>query len=336
MSAIFANRTARRRVIAYVSVLAAPLVMMAASANPLPRDLQRGLSFAFRPVQVALDGFGHDLSSIAAAIGEIDQLRLEGEAPRAGNERLRQSSRQAEEIRRQNELLTGLLQLRNGFEYDTVAATVIARGSLEVQERIILDRGTSDGIKVGDVVVAGGGALVGRVVEAASTSSTVQLISDSGSTVIGQLLVSAATGEVIGQLPGSLLMRNINASASVGLGEEVVTAGIELADGIRSPYPKGLVIGRVVDVRRDANEVVQTAFLEPAASLARVGFVLGIIYYHGGLPPPAARPHPPRTPRRRQTMGPWASVPIRHRRREARPRRRSTRPPQARARVRSE
>ena len=276
--------------IAYVSVLAATLVMMAASANPLTLDLQRGLSFAFRPVQVVLDGFGHDLSSIAAAVGEIDQLRLEGEALRAENERLRVGSRQAEEIRRQNELLTGLLQLRNGFEYDTVAATVIARGSLEVQERIILDRGTSDGIKVGDVVGAGGGALVGRVVEAASTSSTVQLISDSGSTVIGQLLVSVATGEVIGQLPGLLLMRNINASASVGLGEEVVTAGIELAGGIRSPYPKGLVIGRVVDVRRDANEVVQTAFLEPAASLAQLEFVLVIIDYQGGLPPPDEQP----------------------------------------------
>ncbi len=290
MSAVFASRTARRRVIAYLSVLAATVVMMAASGSPLVVDVQRGLGFAFRPVQVALDGFGRDLSSIATAIGEIDQLRLESEALRVENERLRQGSRQAEEIRRQNELLTGLLQLRNGFEYETVAATVIARESLEVQQRIILDRGTADGVRVGDVVIAGGAALVGRVVDAGPTSSTVQLISDSGSTVIGQLLVSVATGEVIGQLPGSLLMRHIDAAASVALGEEVVTAGIELAGGIRSPYPKGLVIGRVVDVRRDANEVVQTAYLEPAASLDRLEFVLIILDYQGGLPGPDEQP----------------------------------------------
>ncbi|MBF8291032.1 MAG: rod shape-determining protein MreC [Chloroflexi bacterium] len=171
-----------------------------------------------------------------------------------------------------------------------MAAAVIARESSEVQRRIVLDRGTSDGIAIGDVVIAGGGALVGRVVEVGSTSATVQLISDSASTVIGQLIGSAATGEIVGQLPGSLLMENIDSTVAVALGEEVVTAGIELAGGIRSPYPKGLVIGRVIDVRRDANEVVQTAFLEPAATLDRIEYVLVILDYQGGLPPPEQQP----------------------------------------------
>lgn len=290
MSAVFSSRVARRRAIAYVALVAATLVLMAVSANPLVIDLQRGIGFAFRPIQAAIDGFGRDLSSIANAIGEIDQLRLENEALRTENERMRIELRQAEELRRENELLTGLLQLRNGFEYDTVAASVIARESSEVQQRIYLDRGTSDGIEIGDVVIAGGGALVGRVVQAGSTSATVQLISDSGSTVIGQLVGSAATGEVTGQLPASLLMENIAAAVTVGLGEEVVTAGIELAGGIRSPYPKGLVIGRVIDVRRDANEIVQTAFLEPAAALDRLEYVLVILDYQGGLPLPGEQP----------------------------------------------
>lgn len=290
MSAVFSSRIVRRRAITYVALLGAAVVLMAVSSNPLVVDLQRGIGFAFRPIQGVIDSFGRDLSSIVAAVGEIDQLRLDNEALRTDNERIRTANRQAEELRRENELLTGLLQLRNGFEYKTVAASVIARESSEVQRRIVLDRGTADGIRIGDVVIAGGGALVGRVVEAGSTTATVQLISDSASTVIGQLLASAATGEVHGQLPGSLLMENVDSAVTVGLGEEVVTAGIELAGGIRSPYPKGLVIGRVIDVRRDANEVVQTAFLEPAVALDRIEYVLVILDYQGGLPPAYEQP----------------------------------------------
>ena len=110
-------------------------------------------------------------------------------------------------------------------------------------------------------------------------------------------------------------MRNIDAAALVGLGDEVVTAGIELGGGIRSPYPKGLVIGRVVDVRRDANEVVQTAFLEPAATLDRLEFVLVILDYAVACQDPtSSRPRVSRMP-----MGPFrtASSPV-----STRPRRR--------------
>ena len=58
-------------------------------------------------------------------------------------------------------------------------------------------------------------------------------------------------------------MKNIDSTEGIELGEEVTTAGIELAGGIRSPYPKGLLLGQVIDVRRDANSVVQTAYLQP-------------------------------------------------------------------------
>ncbi len=290
MSAVFASRATRRRAIGYVGVLAATLVMLAVSADPLVVNLQHGIGFAFRPVRSAIDSFGHGLGSIATAIGEIDQLRLENETLRAENERIKEESQQAAEIKRQNEVLTGLLQLRNGFEYETAAAAVIARDSSEVQQRVVLDRGTSDGIRVGDVVISSGAALVGRVVDAGTTTSTVQLISDPGSTVIGQLLTSVGTGEVTGQLPGSLLMENIDAAVTVALGEEVLTAGIELAGGVRSPYPKGLVIGSVIDVRRDANKVVQTAFLEPAADLEHLEFALVVLDYQGGLPAPGEQP----------------------------------------------
>ena len=145
----------------------------------------------------------------------------------------------------------------------------------------MLDKGTDDGIAVGDVVVAAGGALAGRVDEVGPDSAKVVLLTDSESTVIGQLTTNAATGEVVGQLGGVLIMSQIDSSETVALGDEVVTAGIELGGGVRSPYPKGLLIGQVVDVQRDANDVVQTAFLQPAADLDKLEYVLVITRLRG-------------------------------------------------------
>ncbi len=290
MSGYFRGRVARRRGIAWLVLVAISAALMAMSSNPAVRELQRGIGFAFRPIQSAIDGLGRDLSSIAGAVAEIDALRTTNDALRIENERLRTENLQADELRRQNELLTALLQLRRGFEHETIAATVIARESSEFRRLVTLDVGSDDGVEVGDVVVAAGAAVAGRVVEVGATFAHVLLITDTGSTVIGQLVGSAATGEVVGQLGGVLVMDNIDATVGVALGEEVVTAGIELAGGIRSPFPKGLVIGLVVDVARDANEVVQTAFLQPALDLDRLEFVLVITDYTGGLPPPGEGP----------------------------------------------
>ena len=63
-----------------------------------------------------------------------------------------------------------------------------------------------------------------------------------------------------------------------------MTAGITLGSGIRSPYPKGLVIGQVIDATRDPNAVIQTAYLEPAIDLDRLEVVLVITDYQGGIP----------------------------------------------------
>jgi cell shape-determining protein MreC len=87
-------------------------------------------------------------------------------------------------------------------------------------------------------------------------------------------------------------MRNIDASVEITPDEEVFTAGIELGGGIRSPYPKGLVIGSVVDVQRDVNDVVQTAYLAPAANLDSFELALVITDYEGGLPPVDEQPVP--------------------------------------------
>lgn len=290
MTAVLATRAARRRSVAFLVLLVVSVMLMAFSSNPSVREMQNGISFAFRPIQGALDEVARGVSSVATAIAEIDHLRVDNAALRSENERLAAENARLEEIRRENEQLTALLQLRAGLDFKTAAASVIARESSEFRRLVVLDKGTDDGIKVGDVAVAAGGALAGRVTDVGPSSAKVLLLTDSGSTVIGQLTTNAATGEVVGQLGGVLIMREIDSSEIVAVGDEVVTAGIELGSGVRSPYPKGLLIGQVVDVHRDANAVVQTAFLQPAAQLDKLEFLLVITDYDGGLPPIEQQP----------------------------------------------
>jgi rod shape-determining protein MreC len=290
MTSLLADRTARRRGIVFTVLIVLTLLMMAFSSNPAVKDVQNGIGFAFRPIQGALDQVAGGVASVATAVTEIDRLRTDNAALRDANARLESDNARLDELKRENDLLTGLLQVRSGIEFKTAAATVIGRESSEFRRTVTLDKGTNSGIAVGDVVVASGGALAGRVTDAGSDSATVVLLTDSESTVIGQLVPTAATGEVVGQLGGVLVMNQIDAGERIGLGDEVVTAGIELASGIRSPYPKGLLIGQVVDVKRDANDVVQTAFLQPTADLDKLEYVLVVLDYQGGLPPVDQQP----------------------------------------------
>lgn len=287
---LFASRSARRRGIAYLLLVAATLILMAfSSAGPVV-EVQKGIGYAFRPLEAALTDTARGIDSLVGAITEIDQLRRTNAALLQENERLKAENARTTEVARENEQLTGLLQLRSGLGYTTVAATVIARESSEFRRVVSLDVGTNQGVKVGDVVIAAGGSLAGRVIEVGSDAASILLINDTSSTVIGQVQSSAATGEVIGQLGGVLIMQNIDSTERIQVGEEVVTAGIELGSGIRSPYPKGLLIGQVVDVTRDANAVVQTAYLQPSAELDKLEYVLVITNYEGGLPDVVQQP----------------------------------------------
>jgi rod shape-determining protein MreC len=292
MTTLLANRQARRRGIVFTILIAVTLLMMAFSSNPFIQEAQRGLSFALRPFQGALASVAEGISSVAAAVTEIDALRFDNASLRDENERLANDNARLRGAKVENDQLTALLQLQGGFDHKTVAARVIGREMLETRRLITLDKGTEDGISQGDVVIVQGGALAGRVTDVGPTFAKVTLISDSASTVVGQLLGSGATGEIVGQAGGVLIMRNIDSAVQIGLDEEVFSAGIELAGGTRSPYPKGLIVGTVVDLQRDANDVVQTAYLAPAANLDSFELALVIVDYKGGLPPAGEEPVP--------------------------------------------
>jgi rod shape-determining protein MreC len=257
---------------------------MATSSTSVVTELQKGLAFALSPAQDAVNAVGVQVRSVIGAVAEIDQLRRDNGTLKTENDRLTAENLRLQALGPENEQLSTLLQIRGSFQYSTVAARVIGRDVADVSHVVTIDRGTLDGLAIGDVVVGQGGALAGRITQIGSHAARVVLINDPGSTVIGEVVSNRATGEVVGALGGQLVMDKVDATQRIAIGDEVVTAGITLGSGIRSPYPKGLVIGQVNDVTRDPNAVIQTAYLDPAIDLDRLEVVLVITDYQGGIP----------------------------------------------------
>src|SRR2546423_14905895 len=118
-SGILASRAARRRTIAFAVLVAISLLLMAFSNLAPIRDLQRAVGYAFRPVEVALNGAASSVSSVVDALGEIDRLRRDNEALRQENQKLTTENSRLDEIKKENEQLTGVLQTRNELDYET-------------------------------------------------------------------------------------------------------------------------------------------------------------------------------------------------------------------------
>jgi len=278
----------------YVALLAISLLLLAFSASAPITELRRGVGFAMAPIQNVLRESGRTVSSFFATLGEIDRLRQQNQDLQTLVNELQTRNQSLESLQAQNQQLTDILQVRSSLDYESTAAEVISRRITDQEHVISLDRGTNAGIEVNDPVVGGGGALIGQVVEVGPNYSRVLLITDERMNVVGLLESSRGVGTVHGRLDRPLEMDGISASNTVSPGESVVTAGIELSEDIRSPYPKGLLIGTVADVQRSPDQLFQTALINPAANFETLEYVLVITNYAGGLPP--ISPEPSLTP----------------------------------------
>ncbi len=292
MTSLSSDRAVRRRTILFGGLLAISLGLMVVSSSGPAVELQHGFAFAFRPIQSGLNSVASSVAGLVDTVTQIESLHRTNEQLAQENAQLSAENARAKELERQNELLTQLLEVKGSLGFTTVTGSVVGRESAQFRRVVTLDVGTDRNVQEGDVVVGAGGALLGRVTSVTGNAATVLLINDTSSTVIGQLGANQSTGSVIGQLGGVLVMQNIDSAERLQIGDTVTTAGIDLGGGVRSPFPKGILIGTVVDVQRDANAVTQTAFIQPAADLDRIEYALVITDYHGGLPPVDQQPIP--------------------------------------------
>jgi rod shape-determining protein MreC len=244
------------------------IVLVAVSATGPVRSAQEAAARLVAPVQAAVTAVAAGVGDLVETIGEIGGLRAENDALRSELAGADQRIAELQEAARENARLRALLGLQAVLGWDLVPGRVVAAGTGALTWEVALDTGRLDGVRVGMPVVgaaaSGGGGLAGIVVEVSPQRAVVQLTVDPRSRVIARDQQTEALGVIQGQPGGQLVMTQVPITDQVGVGDTIVTAGLELEGVAASPYPRGLLIGSVSALETDQNGLTQTVFVRPA------------------------------------------------------------------------
>lgn len=183
---------------------------------------------------------------------------------------LKQRLNTFEELRLENTRLKNLLGFQEKSSYKVIPARVIGRSLDNWSSLVIIDKGRKHGIKLGLVVINHLG-LVGRVSSTTEFSSKIMLLNDPNMGVSGMVQRSRQEGLVSGSLGSSLMMRYLPQEADIRKTDTIITSGLTPL------YPKGILIGTVVDMGEEFPGLSQYAIIKPVVDLSSIEEVLVII-----------------------------------------------------------
>jgi rod shape-determining protein MreC len=138
-----------------------------------------------------------------------------------------------------------------------------------------VDVGTADGVTMNMAVISAAG-LVGKTTEVGRHVARVLLAADPNCKVAAMIESTRDSGIMEGSTHGNMeaarcTMQFINRNAKVELDDVVITSGLD------ELYPKGILIGRVVEVTEEEHGLYKSARLELAADLMRLEEVFVVV-----------------------------------------------------------
>lgn len=234
--------------------------------NPIGKAMDRILV----PIESAIWNLGDGIKKNVRAIFSFRAVKAENE-----------------ELRRQVEILTGdNLQLKQevlaALRYEEfyravfnnptlnnlnkIGASIINRNPSAWYQTVTINRGSNDGVKVNDPVIANLG-LVGKVISVSPSSSDVLLILD-GEGQVGALIRDSKGRAINGILRGtfrrsSRLISEGSLEMSFRREDEINIGDLVFTSGLGDVYPKGIPIGVVVSIKLDSSGLLKNAYIDP-------------------------------------------------------------------------
>lgn len=248
------------------------LVVMGVSANKYSKLnwLNNIISVPLTPVQSFFSSIGRTVENSLLFFKDMDAVKKENEKLKAEVSDLNTKNRELEALETKNEELRKALNLKQQFgDYTVHGANIIAIDPDNWFNVFKVDIGSREGVQIDSPVLTSGKGLVGRVQSTDLTSSKVLTIIDEESAVSGWIS-KAGGGHAVVRGDMALKERGLCKMDYIPLEVDVEVGDVIETSGLGGIFPKGIVIGEVIEVRKTNSDMDRYAIIQPVADFKRL------------------------------------------------------------------
>ena len=256
-------------------LLTAVLSVMSGLTNrSIPELMVQGILTPFRSAGTALTRTAERYYSY---MFRYEALEAENEALKASIAEMEDVARQADATTRENARLRNIIKLKETHEsYQMVDGYIIGWSSTDWSNTFTINRGANSGIEENMCAITDNGEVVGLVTQVGPNFAVIKTVLDSTLEISATIATSGYNGMVSGgYISGNeklLSMDYLPSSAIIRNKDQVVTSGSTV-------YPRGLILGHVVDAGFEETGVAKYALLEAAADISSMEQVFILTQY---------------------------------------------------------
>ena len=230
--------------------------------------LRGALALVTQPLQIVAAAPAAALRRVADFFASQSQLSAENVELRTQLAEAKLAAQRLETAATEGARLKQLMGAAERLPGKATPAEILHSGRDPFARRVLVDKGTRDGVRPGSPVVDESG-VVGQVTRVHALLAEVTLLTDKDQAIPVQVARNGLRAVAFGGGTSGLLeLRYLAANAEIVNGDRLVTSGI---DGV---YPPGLPVATVTRVERDATNIFARVLCHPAAGVDRGRIVL--------------------------------------------------------------
>ena len=234
--------------------------------------IRNNINLVLRPLEYIMMAPRNVIEVTSEYFTTRSTLDQENQVMKARQAELSLLANQSEFLMVENQNLRELMALQKQVAFKTLPVEILFNPPNPISQRIVINRGSNDGIKLGNPIANDAGIL-GQVVRLYERSAEVSLLEDRDFAVPVQVARNGLRAAVFGAGRGTPLeLRYLPVASDLEVGDILLTSGI---DGI---YPPGFAVAVISKIERNADKNSSNVFCIPVAAVNRYRQALAFLY----------------------------------------------------------